>query len=353
LDEKSMKIAVYTIALNEEQFVERWYESAKEADYLLIADTGSTDGTIALAKSLGINVVSINIVPWRFDDARNAAMAALPKDIDYCIALDMDEIFVEGWRKHLEGVTPGITRPRYKYTWSWNADGSEGLTYGGDKIHHRQGYRWTHPVHEVMRNYAMDETQEWIGLEIHHYPDNTKSRSQYFPLLEMAVREDPHDDRNAHYLGREYYFYGFCDKAKEELMRHLTLPNAVWKPERAASMRYIARCSEGAEREHWLRKAYAEHPIAREAIVELAEYFYEISDWTQCREFALKALEIKERPLEYLNDPRVWGALPHDLAAISSYHLGFKEDALTYGKEALTISPDDERLKKNVEYYSL
>ena len=37
-----MKIAVYTIALNEENFVKRWFESAKEADYLLIADTGST-----------------------------------------------------------------------------------------------------------------------------------------------------------------------------------------------------------------------------------------------------------------------------------------------------------------------
>ena len=35
-----MKVAIYTIALNEEQFVEKWYESAKEADYLLIADTG-------------------------------------------------------------------------------------------------------------------------------------------------------------------------------------------------------------------------------------------------------------------------------------------------------------------------
>jgi hypothetical protein len=38
---KIMKIAVYTVALNEEQFVERWYNSAKDADYLLIADTGS------------------------------------------------------------------------------------------------------------------------------------------------------------------------------------------------------------------------------------------------------------------------------------------------------------------------
>ncbi len=43
-----MKSAIYTIALNERQFVDKWYESAKDADYLLIADTGSTDGTIQM-----------------------------------------------------------------------------------------------------------------------------------------------------------------------------------------------------------------------------------------------------------------------------------------------------------------
>jgi glycosyltransferase involved in cell wall biosynthesis len=85
-----MKVAVYSIALNEEKFVERWYQSAKEADYLLIADTGSSDRTVKLAKSLGINVVEISIKPWRFDDARNASLAVIPSDIDYCIALDLD-----------------------------------------------------------------------------------------------------------------------------------------------------------------------------------------------------------------------------------------------------------------------
>ena len=65
-----MKVAIYTIALNELQFVKPWYESAKEADYLLIADTGSTDGTIEAAKKLKINVVNVVVKPWRFDMGR-------------------------------------------------------------------------------------------------------------------------------------------------------------------------------------------------------------------------------------------------------------------------------------------
>lgn len=33
-----MKISVYTIAKNEEQFVKRWYGSCKDADYIFILD---------------------------------------------------------------------------------------------------------------------------------------------------------------------------------------------------------------------------------------------------------------------------------------------------------------------------
>ena len=51
-----MKIAVYTISKNEEKHVERWYNSTKEADFHLLADTGSTDRTVEIARNLGITV---------------------------------------------------------------------------------------------------------------------------------------------------------------------------------------------------------------------------------------------------------------------------------------------------------
>ena len=342
-----MRIAVYTIAKNEEQFVASWYESAKEADYLLIADTGSTDDTVAKARELGITVHSISVVPWRFDDARNASLHLLPADIDYCIALDMDEVLQPGWRKELEKAT--TTRPRYKYTWSW-VDGKPGLQYNGDKIHTRQGYRWKHPVHEVLVTDRMDETQEVIGLEIHHHPDETKSRGQYFPLLELSTKEDPWDDRNAFYLGREYFFYKRYGDASKELRRHLSLPKAVWPPERAASMRYLAKTEPENTRE-WLEKAIAESPGRREALVELAQYFYIREDWQNCYWRALDAIAIEEKPLDYLCEEFAWNELPYDLAAISAYRLGFKEEALKYGEKAAELAPTNERLQRNLSFY--
>ena len=349
-----MKVAVYTIALDEEKFVEPWFESAKEADFLLIADTGSSDNTVDFAQKRGINVANISIKPWRFDIARNAALSLIPANIDYCIALDMDEVLTPGWRGHLEkAFEQGATRPRYQYTWSWSDEEETipGLQYAGDKIHSRQGYRWKHPVHEVLTPDRIEEKQVWVDLEIHHHADRSKSRGQYLPLLDLAVKEDPNDDRNAHYYARELFFSFKIEEAKEEFLRHLSLPTAVWKPERSASMRYIAKCSEGKERESWFVKASEETPDRREPLVDLAKYYYEQQDWKNCLIYSEKALSITEKPLEYLCEEEAWGSLPYDLAAISSYSLQKYDQAVLYGIEAVKLNPNDTRLQSNLSYY--
>jgi tetratricopeptide (TPR) repeat protein len=346
-----MKVAIYTIALNEKQFVKRWAESCKEADFRFILDTGSTDGTVEEAYAQGVDCMIASIKPWRFDDARNASLSLIPDDIDYCIALDMDEVLLPGWREELEKAhKQGLTRPRYKYTWSWKEDGTPGLEYGGDKIHSRHGYRWKHPVHEVITADRIREIQGWTELEIHHYPDNTKSRGQYLPLLELSVREDPTDDRNAYYYARELFFNRQYELASKEFERHLSLPRAVWRPERAASMRYIAKCRP-EEARYWLSKAVEEDPNRREALVELAQWGYENNQWELSINYAKRALDIEEKPLDYLCEDFAWGANPWDLAAIASYNLGKYKEALKYNTKALELDPNNERLNSNQEYY--
>jgi len=105
-----LKVAVYSIALNEGAHAERWANSAADADYRIVADTGSTDDTVERLTQAGVTVFRIGIRPWRFDDARNAAMALIPSDTDICLTMDMDEYLAPDWRPKLEATwTPETT----------------------------------------------------------------------------------------------------------------------------------------------------------------------------------------------------------------------------------------------------
>ena len=345
-----MKVAVYSIAKDEADHVERWASSAMDADQILMLDTGSTDGTVETARDLSLDVAQRTIRPWRFDTARNTALALVNDDIDYCIALDLDEVLVPGWRDALETAhREGWTRPRYRYTWSWNPDGSPGLVYGGDKIHARHGYTWRHPVHEVITP-LVEETQGWVSLQIHHLPDSTKSRAQYFPLLRQAVTEDPDDDRNAYYFARELFFHGHTNEAVQEFHRYLSLPRATWDAERSKAMRYLAQLQPD-QAERWLLKATAEAPHRREPWVDLAQHYHAQQQWALSFAAATKALSITDQPLEYLCEPDAWGSKPHDLAAIAAHWLGLSELALQHGSKAAAADPTNQRLTENLTHY--
>jgi glycosyltransferase involved in cell wall biosynthesis len=345
-----MKIAVYAISKNEEQFVKRFCKSAKDADIILIADTGSTDNTVQEAQKCGAVVHTIGVYPWRFDIARDTALALLPADIDVCISLDLDEVLEKGWRQEIERVwKENTTRLRYKFDWG------QGICFFYEKIHHRKGYHWHHPVHEYPRpDLRTEEVYAHTDmLLVSHHPDPSKSRGQYLPLLEMSIKEDVHCPRNAFYYARELTFYDKWLDAVTALNKYLEMPEANWANERCYAMRLLGKAYTklGQDGTEWFLKASKEAPNTREPWVELAEVYYAQKNWTECYNSVKKALEIKDKSLVYTMNPAVWESLPHDLLAISAYHLGYKAEAIEHGKLALEFDPNNTRLKINLEYY--
>ena len=351
-----MKVCVYAICKNESQFVDRWMDSMCEADAVYVLDTGSTDDTAARLRARGAIVETETVSPWRFDVARNRSLEMVPDDADICVCTDLDEYFHPGWRVLFERAwIPGTSRAAYRYTWNFNPDGSEGYVFWTEKAHTRFGYRWTHPVHEVLSwtGDGREGGKVYIeGVQLDHRADNTKSRSQYLPLLEMSVLEDPDDDRNMHYLGREYYFHRRWNDAIVTLKRHLTLPRATWVDERCASMRYISRCymqlGDWKEAVRWLLRAVAEAPHLREPYLELAERFYEEENWDGVVFLCREALKITVRPRTYICEASSWGSMPWDLLSLGLYYTGRFAEALDAAETAARISPSDERLAANV-----
>lgn len=352
------KICVYAISKNEEKFVNRWVDSIKDADEIYVLDTGSTDNTVELLKKKGVNVISKKITPWRFDVARNESLSLVPSDTDICICLDLDEVISEGWRKALEeNWDENTDRIFYNYNWLLDENNIPKVSFYIEKIHKRHGYKWTHPVHEILSLTENKEENKKVveQITVNHYPDNTKSRSSYLPLLEFSVKEDPDDDRNMHYLGREYMYYGKYQEAITTLKKHLNMEKAVWKDERCASMRFIARSYRYLEKYkeaiYWYEKAIIEAPYLRDPYVELALLYYELKDWEKVIFYSDKALEIKESAKSYINEQFSWDHTIYDLKSISYYYLNNKEKALENINIALTYASEDERLLNNKKVF--
>jgi glycosyltransferase involved in cell wall biosynthesis len=352
-------VAVYAIAHNEAPFCSRFVASCAGADLIVVADTGSTDGTADVLRRMGVTVHPVAVRPWRFDSARNAALAMLPPSVDICVSLDLDEVLVEGWRHVLDQAwAPGITRVRYPYIWSWHEDGSPRDSWWADKIHARRGYRWLYPCHEALQ-YAEpggEKVAEVPGLVIHHHPNYTKSRSQYLGLLELAVREYPASGRMAFAYGSELYLRTRWDAAREALDHYLRLPAANEPEERSQAMILLARCcrhsGEPDEALDWCRRAVAECPTRREVWCCLAlEYCYR-GDWELCYQACEAALKIQQRSPSPFAEADAWRGLPHDLAAVAASHLQRHAEAYAQGLHALRFDPADGRLRTNPQVFA-
>ena len=278
----------------------------------------------------------------------------VPNDADICVCIDLDEVLEVGWRKKLEKIwNIDINRLRYNYNWSLDDKNNPIVNFYIEKIHTRNNYKWIHPVHEVLK-YTGNGTERFIttdDITVNHYPDNNKSRSNYLPLLELSVKESPNNDRNMHYLGREYMYYGRWNECIDTLINHLNLPSATWKDERSASMRFIARSYINLKRydeaRMWLDKAIREAPYLRDPYVERALLEYQLSNYKEVEKYAKEALKIRKHEKNYINEPFSWNHTIYDLLSISLFYQGKLEESLFYSEKALIMSPNDDRLIKN------
>jgi glycosyltransferase involved in cell wall biosynthesis len=342
------QIAVYTIALNEEKFVDTWFKSVQEADYWLVADTGSTDNTVSKLRDLGVKCEVIHVRPWRFDMARNVALSLIPVNMDICISMDMDEHMQPGWRQALETAwQPGTTRVRHTYHTHYANSAQPSLSHMADKIHARLGYTWKRPVHESVFAWDTEHVVTVPELVQKHMPDAQKGRSQYLPLLQLSHEENPTCAQTLFWLAREHAHMGENDQASTHFLKLLHMDH-VWHLERAESERWLAKLQPHRALE-WLRRSVATAPERREGWRDLAQYYYGHAQWPSCYAACVEALNIQSGTGSYLDTSDVWGAHLYDLAAVSAWNLGLREQSEAYATQAVQLSPQDERLQNNLK----
>ena len=328
-------------------------QSIKDADYICVLDTGSTDNSIELLKDANVILGEKTFEKFRFDEARNESLKLVPKDTDVYICLDIDEVMLPGWREAIEKVwQDDTTRLRYIYNWSLDEHNTPKVSFYQDKIHGKD-YIWVNSVHEILKYLGDNENYvQSDELIINHYPDQNKSRGSYLPLLELAVSEEPENDRNMHYLGREYMYYGKWEESIATLKRHLNMKNAKWNDERCASMRFIARdyknLGDIISARVWLEAAIKEAPHLRDPLVELALLYYDQGDWQNVIHYCETAQKIPINYKTYINEVFSFDETIDDILSLAYYNIGNIPKAIEHANNALAINPDNERIQNNL-----
>jgi glycosyltransferase involved in cell wall biosynthesis len=322
------KVAAYMICKDEEAFIGRCLESLEDADEVVVCDTGSSDRTIEIVQGFTENrdyhpeviLKQIAVSPWRFDDARNAALAYVDPGIDLCISIDADEMLVDdfilsiksAWWDSLWTGKP-FTRFNHSFMthWNWDKPGEEPSIskHYHERVHARFGYHWVHPVHEKL--IADNEYAGWcIDAMMLQNPDNTKSRAAYGPLLEQAVKEDPSDWKLWSFLSNERSQAGNIDGALEALQECEKLHGVdkifiAWR--RAALFEHVRKPRE-ARRE--LEKAIELNGFLRESYVLMIELIQrnDSLDKSLLKVYANDALACNIQTQGYLRNEKVWSA---------------------------------------------
>ena len=148
-------------------------------------------------------------------------------------------------------------------------------------------------------------------------------------------------------------YYGEWNKAIDTLIHHLGMKNATWSDERAASMRFIARCYRNLNRleeaRMWLKKAILEAPHLRDAYIELALLELDEKNYLLVDYYCKKALDIKINNRTYINEVFTFDETVYDLLSVSNYYLGNYNEALYYINEAIKINDKNDRINTNKE----
>ena len=218
-----MKINLVMIVKNEARTLARCLEAAAPlVDEMIVADTGSDDGSREIAARAGAKVFSCR---WEDDFSKARNFALEQSDGDFNLVLDADEIVRAGKRETLEqairlhGERWIGAFLRYDYFPGRNGEVETSTTYCPRLL--PRGVRYTGAIHEQPDSslpvYPLGVTAEHDG----YLRENKGERN--LRLLRQAVQSAPQDAYYQFQLGQTLRNLGREQEAREAFARFYAL----------------------------------------------------------------------------------------------------------------------------------
>ncbi len=225
-------VSVVMIVKNEAAVLARCLESVKEADELIICDTGSTDGTVEIARQYTDKVFTDYVWEDHFANARNHARAKATGD--WILSIDADEFLTCPFSAVREATRLAFMAVNVKMT----AEYGPQSTFWFPRLFRRcESVWWEGAVHNHLS--VMGEDVGAVTITFGYSPAHGDDRSRSLRILEKEVAANPECVRERFYLGREYFYRRMYDKALPMLGRYVT--QSRFLPEKAEAFLTMAR----------------------------------------------------------------------------------------------------------------
>jgi tetratricopeptide (TPR) repeat protein len=332
-------IGLAMIVKNEAHVLERCLRSVRPfLDHWTIVDTGSTDGTQALARRVLRDVPgAVHERPWRdFGHNRSEALALAAAHADYLLVVDADDV--------LEALPDFCMPPLSADAYTLRV-ADMGTAY--DRMHlfrAELGWRYEGVLHEYPVCTAREPRSERLeGLVYRRIHDGARWRDpekyrKDAAVLERALGENPTNARYAFYLAQSWRDAGEPARALDAYERRAAMGG--WDEEVYVALLEAAKLRELLGRPHgevlagYLR-AHVARPRRAEALCHLARYCRGRGEHAAAWVFARSAVEVP-RPNDVLfveEEVYAWRAL--DEYAIAAYWVGRLRESLDASRQLL------------------
>ena len=351
-----MEISLCMIVKNEEERLARCLSSVQGAvDEIVIVDTGSTDGTKAVAARFTDRIYDFT---WRddFSAARNASMDYATKP--YILWLDADDVLERSerekliaLRRRLDGSVDAVMMP---YHYAHREDGAPTLVFERERIVRRDaGFRFAGVVHEAMGVSGNVLHEDIVVTHTGNHGESSTRRN-------LAIYETWRKrglaltGRDRYYYARELMACGQTERAEQEFAGFLAGPG--WVENRidayVARGRCLMQLGRGGEaRESFMHAILLGEPRA-EALCAMGDALMAEGRYGAAA-FWYRAAMQAEKPAAcggFITED-AYGYIPAMQLCVCYDRMGRTQEAAAMNERALLYHPDDGAALQNRAYF--
>lgn len=343
-----MKLSVCFIVKNEEKVLARALVCAQKfADEIVVADTGSTDETVKIAREFTSNIYYFS---WNddFSAARNYAFSKA--NGDFLMWLDADDVIEEKEIKKLLALKERL-------------DGADTFMlqyHTGELVYYRERILrrspaacWKGRVHEVIVPFGKVAYEH---ITITHCKENAGMDRRNLLIYErMCAEQYPFSARDEFYYARELYYDGQYEKSAQKFENFLCREDG-WRENKISACEHLAACYLALQNRNEAKRALfhsflISSPRA-EILCKLAEIWFEEREYTQAI-FYYRACFLSEYNPKSggFFCPEYYDFIPCIGLCLCYFRLGDIAEAERWNNRAGEYRPEHPAYLYNVKYF--